>query len=149
LGTFLADPLDVPWELVTFLADQLEVGDASVVKSYGERSKTAHEHQWEIADAFGYRPFANVVAQRELRTFLAARAWTSSEGPLRLFERASAFLRESKVLLPGSEAPRVWYRVSFHGRVGSCQHRGSIRTSCVSGRSGWSRRRWPRTARCR
>jgi len=34
LGTFLEDPLDVPWAVVEYLADQLRVPDASVVKDY-------------------------------------------------------------------------------------------------------------------
>jgi hypothetical protein len=34
LGTLLADPLDVPWNLVDFLAVQLDVADHSVVKRY-------------------------------------------------------------------------------------------------------------------
>jgi hypothetical protein len=36
-----------------------------------------------------------------------------------------------------SEAPRDWWRVSSHGRVVLCLHRGSIRTSCVSVLCGW------------
>ena len=39
LGTFLGDPLDVPWAVVEYLADQLGVPDASVVKDYAERIK--------------------------------------------------------------------------------------------------------------
>jgi len=35
------------------------------------------------------------------------------------------------------EAPRDWWRVSSHGRVVLCLHRGSIRTSCVSVLCGW------------
>jgi len=34
LGTFLPDPLDVPWSLVTFLTDQLSVVGPSAVKAY-------------------------------------------------------------------------------------------------------------------
>ena len=34
LGTFLEDPLDVPWAVVEYLADQLGVPDASVIKDY-------------------------------------------------------------------------------------------------------------------
>jgi len=37
LGTFLVDPLDVPWVVVEFLAGQLGIADASVVKIYGSR----------------------------------------------------------------------------------------------------------------
>lgn len=36
-GRFLPDPLDVPVEVVDYLAAQLDVGDPSVVKGYTER----------------------------------------------------------------------------------------------------------------
>ncbi len=35
------------------LAAQLQIEDASVVKRYTERAKTAYEHAWEIRDAAG------------------------------------------------------------------------------------------------
>ena len=39
LGTFLEDPLDVPGEVLEFVAAQLEVADPSKVKRYTERAK--------------------------------------------------------------------------------------------------------------
>ena len=39
LGTFLEDPLDVPSEVLEFVAAQLEVADPSKVKRYTERAK--------------------------------------------------------------------------------------------------------------
>ena len=39
LGTFLEDPLDVPSEVLEFVAAQLEVADRSKVKRYTERAK--------------------------------------------------------------------------------------------------------------
>src|SRR6266567_346162 len=38
---------------------------------------------------------------------------------------------------PESEPPRVLWRLPIHGRVGRWEQHGSIRTSCVTGRSGW------------
>jgi len=49
-GTLLEDPLDVPWPAVEFLAEQLEIGDASYVKKYVQRPQTPYEHAWEIRD---------------------------------------------------------------------------------------------------
>jgi len=39
VGRFLEDPLDVPWAAVEFLAEQLEIGDASCVgtRPHGQR----------------------------------------------------------------------------------------------------------------
>ena len=41
LGTFLVDPLDVPWGVVEYLAGQLGIADSLVVKRYTERVATA------------------------------------------------------------------------------------------------------------
>lgn len=101
LGTFLADPLDVPWPVVEYLAVQLGVADASVVKRYAERLPTQHEHAREIREVYGFRDFSDVRASGQLREFLDGRAWTHAEGPLRLFEQAVAWLRRQRVLLPG------------------------------------------------
>ncbi|MEV4248283.1 DUF4158 domain-containing protein [Streptosporangium canum] len=40
LGTFLADPLDVPQVVVDFAAEQLGIDDPSCIKQYAERSET-------------------------------------------------------------------------------------------------------------
>jgi len=48
VGRFLEDPLDVPWPVVEYLASQLGIVDASCVKRYPVRAKTAYEHAWEI-----------------------------------------------------------------------------------------------------
>jgi Domain of unknown function (DUF4158) len=103
LGTFLPDPLDVPREVVAYVAGQLGIAGPAGFRAflaYAERAMTPYAHAWEIRRAYGYRDFA--AAADELRAFLAARAWTSTEGPLALFDRATAWLLEHKVLLPGA-----------------------------------------------
>jgi hypothetical protein len=99
LGGFLVDPLDVPWSVVVFVAGQLGIVDPSCVTGYGSRPMTAHEHQWDIRREYGYSDF--VVRVGELRGFMEARAWLSNEGPRTLFDRATAWCVERKVLLPG------------------------------------------------
>jgi len=99
LGTFLADPLEVPWGVVVYVAAQLGVADPSVVKRYTERPKTPLEHSWEIREAVGYVDLA--AREGQLRAFLAARAWTRPERPSVLFDQAVAWLRAGRVLLPG------------------------------------------------
>jgi len=101
LGVFLSDPLRVPWSVVDYLSAQLGVVDASVVKRYTEREKTAYEHALEISEAYGYRDFADPVAAVGLREFMDGRAWTHAEGPLALFGQAVAWSRRDRVLLPG------------------------------------------------
>ena len=84
-----------------YLADQLGVPDASVVKDYAERINTPYEHRWEITQANGYRQLETEPVGAELRGFLAARAWTRPERPTVLFDQAVAWLRTNRVLLPG------------------------------------------------
>ena len=101
LGTFLADPTDVPAAVVAFVAEQVSVGDCSLLDGYVERDKARYEHQWEIAEALGYRSWSDDDAQFLVRAFIASRAWTSPEGPTAVVDRAVVWLREHKVLLPG------------------------------------------------
>jgi hypothetical protein len=100
LGTFLGDPLEVPREAVAYLAAQLGIADPSCFREYAARAKTPYEHAWEIRRAYGYREFGE--AEDEVRAFVAARAWTTNDGPHALFDRATGWLLEHKVLLPGA-----------------------------------------------
>ncbi|MGW2594884.1 Tn3 family transposase [Streptomyces sp. NPDC001515] len=102
IGRFLPDdPLDAPWRVVEHLAVQLGIEDASVVKRYTERPKTAYEHAWEIRDAYEYHEYDDAEWSRRFRTFLHGRAWTHAEGPKALFDHAVGWLRRNRVLLPG------------------------------------------------
>jgi hypothetical protein len=84
LGVFQADhPTRVPERVVAFVADQLDV-DPGALPDYRAREKTAYEHAWQIRDTFGYREFA--AGEQDLRAYLAARVWTSEEGPRALFD---------------------------------------------------------------
>ncbi len=99
VGTFLADPLDVPTVVVDYLADQLGIADPSCAKQYMERRSTRFEHAEEIKTAYGLRDFAS--AEAELVAWVDARAWTTRDGPKAIFTDATVWLREHGVLLPG------------------------------------------------
>jgi hypothetical protein len=99
LGTFLEDPVDVPGEVLDFVAGQLGLADPSQVKRYTEREKTRFEHQWEIRRARGYREFS--AAEEEFSGWVAARSRATGDGPKAIFTDGVAWLRERKVLLPG------------------------------------------------
>jgi len=99
LGTFLADPTDVPTEVVDYVAEQVGVADPSCLKGYLSRRSTHFEHTAEIIAAYGYRDFAE--AEAELVRWLDDRAWTTGEGPKALFDGAVLWLRARRVLLPG------------------------------------------------
>ncbi|MEV4170211.1 DUF4158 domain-containing protein [Nonomuraea sp. NPDC049709] len=106
LGCFLADPLEVPNEVLDVVAAQLGIEDPSCVKRYTERDKTRLEHTWEIAKAFGLKDFAS--AETELAGKVRAHAWNTGDGPTACFQYAVRWLRQNDVLLPGIgvEEPR-------------------------------------------
>jgi hypothetical protein len=127
LGTFLADPVDVPDDVGDCIAAQLDVA-ASCLTTYAEREKTGLEHQWEIAREYGYRDFLDVEA--ELVRWVDDLAWTTGEGPNAIFADAIGWLRERQVLLPGvtvlarlvarerdPATMRVWTELSQQGRA--------------------------------
>ncbi|WP_228000393.1 DUF4158 domain-containing protein [Nocardia australiensis] len=99
LGMFLPDPLDVPGELVDYLAEQLKIADPSCVKSYTDREKTRFEHAWEIQRKEGLISFAQVEA--DLLAWIADQAWMTGDGPKSLLAGAVGWLRERNALLPG------------------------------------------------
>ncbi|MFN2506942.1 MAG: Tn3 family transposase, partial [Acidimicrobiales bacterium] len=99
LGTFLADPLGVPTEVIDYVAQQLDIDDVSGAKAYLAREKTRFEHQWEIAGEYGWRDFAG--AEADMARWVDDRAWVSGDGPKTLFDASVLWLRERKVLLPG------------------------------------------------
>ena len=72
LGTFLADPLGVPAEVVAYVAAQLGIDDLSDLPTYTTRKMTFYAHTWEIRQAYGYQAYSE--AEPDLRAFLAARA---------------------------------------------------------------------------
>ncbi|KXF55416.1 hypothetical protein AXA44_37810 [Rhodococcus sp. SC4] len=98
LGMFLPDPLEVPSELVEYLAEQLGIEDPSCVKRYTDREKTRLEHAWEIQREYGLTPFADV--EPELTAWIADQAWMTGEGPKAIFSGAVAWLRGRQALLP-------------------------------------------------
>jgi hypothetical protein len=102
VGAFLGDPVAVPAVVVGYLAAQLSISDGwAVLGFYRDRPKTAIEHAWEITERCHYRLFTAVGVRDDLMVFVRARAWTQSERPSELFDRAVAWLRRERVLLPG------------------------------------------------
>jgi hypothetical protein len=101
LGTFLAEPTDVPSNAVAYVAAQLDIRDVACLADYAARPATAWEHGAEIRRTYGYRDFTDPVESFRLVRWLYAHAWLSSEQPSVLFDLATARLIERRVLLPG------------------------------------------------
>ena len=55
LGTFLQDPLEVPREVVAYLAGQLDIADPACLDRYAARRITRFEHVEEIKAAYELR----------------------------------------------------------------------------------------------
>lgn len=101
LGTFLADPTEVPAEVAATLARQIGVADPTCLERYRDRKARWH-HAAEIRHAYGYREFAESAAQWRLLRWLYALCWTGTHRPTALFDQATAWLVTHKVLLPGA-----------------------------------------------
>jgi len=101
LGTFLANPLDIPLGTVEFVAAQLSIEDASCLAHYMDRETTHREHAGEIQKYYTYKDFTDQPEHFRLVRWLYTRAWLSAERPSVLFDLATARLVEGKILLPG------------------------------------------------
>jgi TnpA family transposase len=101
LGTFMTDPRRVPTRVKNFIAQQLSIKSIDVLADYGEREMTKWEHLWLIRKHYGYHEFNTPPWKFRLTRALYSRAWISDERPGLMFDFATAWLIQRKVLLPG------------------------------------------------
>lgn len=101
LGTFLADPTDVPPGVIVYVAKQIGVQHPICIVRYKERPATHREHAGQIQRLYGFRNFHQAQVLLPFLRWLYARAWFSAERPSLLFDLATAWLAERKILLPG------------------------------------------------
>jgi TnpA family transposase len=102
LGTFLPDPTQVPRNVLHFIARQLAISDSDCLGDYLSRKQTRYTHREEIQRAYGYYDFTVSPWQFRLSRLLYSRAWISNERPSLMFDVATAWLIQHKVLLPGA-----------------------------------------------
>ncbi|MDH6238571.1 Tn3 family transposase [Cryobacterium sp. CG_9.6] len=100
LGVFLPNPAEVPRVVAEYLAGQLEIPDWRVLHDYARREGTNRLHAGEIQSAYGYRDFAAEDSQAGFTGWLQARVKIGAERPTVLFDLATAWLLEAKILLP-------------------------------------------------
>ena len=101
LGTFLPDPLEVPDNVLAYVARQLDLPVQPAKLARYRNGETKWDHRAEIQGQYGYKAFSNVPEFLGLVRFLYARAQLTSEAPSVLLDLATARLFEHKVLLPG------------------------------------------------
>jgi len=100
LGNFLSDWAETPPTIITHLAQQLRV-ESTTWPDYVS-SKTQSRHRQFIREHYGYEEFHRCQRTFTLLRRLYARAWLAEERPLVLFDFATAWLVQHKVLLPGA-----------------------------------------------
>ena len=101
LGAFLTDLSVVPINVQWFVARQLNITDLTILSTYAQRETTRREHTALIRDQYQYREFTWPWSFR-LSRLLFSRTWISNERPSLLFDLATSWLIQHKILLPGS-----------------------------------------------
>lgn len=102
LGTFLTDLTLVLPGIQQFIAAQLNIRRPEVLSRYAERDTTLREHTALIKEYYGYHEFGDFPWSFRLKRLLYTRAWLSNERPGLMFDFATAWLLQNKVLLPGA-----------------------------------------------
>lgn len=124
LGTFLSDLSLVPVNAQWFVARQLGITDITILSMYAQRETTRREHNALIHNQYQYREFTWPLSFR-LSRLLYTRSWISNERPSLLFDLATGWLIQHKILLPGASTltrlisevreratNRLWLRLS-------------------------------------
>ena len=101
LGTFLTDMNHIPSGVRHFIARQLAIHDITVLAEYGQRENTRREHAALIRQHYDYREFAWPWTFR-LTRLLYTRSWISNERPGLLFDLATGWLMQHRIILPGA-----------------------------------------------
>jgi hypothetical protein len=102
LGTFVTDLEPICPSVKQFVAKQIGIRHPQVLMRYAQRPTTHREHTFLIKEHYGYRDFGRFPWSFRLKRQLFARAWLSNERPGLMFDFATAWLLQNKVLLPGA-----------------------------------------------
>lgn len=100
LGTFLFDLSLVPVNTQGFVARQLGITDVAILSNYAQRETTRRVHASLIRNQYQYRELTWPWSFR-LSRLLYTRSWISNERPSLLFDLATGWLIQHKILLPG------------------------------------------------
>ena len=102
LGNFLTDWAELPLVILVYLAKQLGIKDTSVWQRHYVGSKTQKRHRQFIREHYGYEDFHRSRKTFNMLRRLYIRAWVTEERPLVLFDFATTWLVQNKILLPGA-----------------------------------------------
>lgn len=102
LGTFITDLTQVLPGVQHFVAVQLNIRRPEVLSRYAERDTTRREHTAQIKEYYGYHEFGDFPWSFRLKRLLYTRAWLSNERPGLMFDFATEWLLQNKILLSGA-----------------------------------------------
>ncbi len=105
LGTFLSDLSAVPEIVVAHMATELNVG-IDGWSQYGTRVQ--RQHKKLICQKYGYEEFHQSSKPFTLMRQLYAQSWLTEARYLTVFDQATSWLVQNKVLLPGATVLERW-----------------------------------------
>ncbi|EIY7130525.1 Tn3 family transposase, partial [Escherichia coli] len=86
----------------TVPARQLNIRYPEIISRYAQRENTRWEHHGLIRQHYSYHDFGDFPWSFRLKRLLYTRAWLSNERPGLMFDFATAWLLQNKVLLPAA-----------------------------------------------
>lgn len=115
----------IPSGVRHFTARQLGIRDITVLAEYGQRENTRREHAALIRQHYQYREFAWPWTFR-LTRLLYTRSWISNERPGLLFDLATGWLMQHRIILPGATTlTRLISEVRGKGDVAPVEQTGT------------------------
>ncbi|EOZ0340230.1 Tn3 family transposase, partial [Escherichia coli] len=81
---------------------QLNIRYPEIISRYAQRENTRWEHHGLIRQHYSYHDFGDFPWSFRLKRLLYTRAWLSNERPGLMFDFATAWLLQNKVLLPAA-----------------------------------------------
>lgn len=97
-----AESVHSPAGVRRYVSTQLGIPRPEVLSRYALRENTRREHHALIRQHYGYHNFGYFPWAFRLKRLLYTRAWLSNERPGLMFDFATAWLLQHKVLLPAA-----------------------------------------------
>ncbi len=94
--------MQIPPGVQFYVARQLNIRYPEIISRYAQRENTRWEHHGLIRQHYSYHDFGDFPWSFRLKRLLYTRAWLSNERPGLMFNFATAWLLQNKVLLPAA-----------------------------------------------
>ncbi|SAD15963.1 transposon Tn3 transposase [Enterobacter hormaechei] len=94
--------MQIPPGVQFYVARQLNIRYPEIISRYAQRENTRWEHHGLIRQHYSYHDFGDFPWSFRLKRLLYTRAWLSNERHGLMFDFATAWLLQNKVLLPAA-----------------------------------------------